>query len=72
MKEENVKQIDNLSRTCYRSGVFIVFLGILVMFVHVVNKDYTQVLVGLLIFITGYGFAKISTKLRNILNSEKD
>ena len=71
MKEENIKAMDNLSRTSYRSGVFIVFLGILVMFVHVVNQDYAQMLVGLLIFITGYGFAKISTKIRGVLQSEQ-
>jgi len=71
MKEENSKALNNLSKTCYRSGVFIVFLGILVMFIHVVNNDFSQVLVGLLIFITGYGYAKIATKLRNVINSEQ-
>ena len=71
MKEQNSKALDNLSRTCYRSGVFIVFLGILVGFIHVVNQDYAQALVGLLIFITGYGYAKISSKIRTIIKSEQ-
>ena len=71
MKEDNAKALNNLSRTSYRAGVFIVFLGVLVMFVHVVNQQYTSVLVGLLIFITGYGFAKISTKIKSVLKSEQ-
>jgi len=71
MKEENSKALNNLSKTCYRSGVFIVFLGILVMFVHIVNNDRTQILIGLLIFIMGYGYAKIATKLKNVINSEE-
>ena len=71
MKEHNTKFLDNLSKTSYRCGVFIVFLGILVMFIHIINQDYTQALVGLLIFITGYGYAKISTKIRNIIKDEQ-
>ena len=71
MKEQNAKALDNLSRTCYRSGVFIVFLGVLVSFIHVVNKDFTQALIGLLIFIMGYGYAKIATKVKNVLKSEQ-
>lgn len=70
MKDENSKALNNLSRTCYRSGVFLIFLGVLVIFIHVINKEFTQILVGLLIFITGYGYAKIATKLRNVINSE--
>jgi hypothetical protein len=71
MKEENSKSLDSLSRTCYRSGVFILFLGVLITFVHVVNQSYNQSLVGILVFITGYGYAKIASKLRNVINSEK-
>lgn len=70
MKQENSKALDNLSRTCYRSGVFILFLGVLIMFIHVVNRDYTQMLVGLLIFITGYGYAKISNKIKKVISSD--
>ena len=71
MKDENSRSLDNLGRTCYRSGVFILFLGVLITFIHIVNQNYNQALVGILVFITGYGYAKIAAKLRNVINSEK-
>jgi len=71
MKEQNTSSLDNLSRTAYRSGVFSVFLGVLVAFVHVINGDFTQILVGLLIFIMGYGLVKVASKIRFVINDEK-
>ena len=72
MKEENVKALESLSKTAYRSGILPVFLGILILFIGVVNKETSTTLTGLFVFIVGYAFIKISSKISNVLKSEKN
>ncbi|MGE0268787.1 MAG: hypothetical protein AB7S78_10080 [Candidatus Omnitrophota bacterium] len=70
MKDENQKELKNLSKTAYRSGILPVFLGVLIAFVGVINKDIFDSAVGLFVFIVGYSFVKISSKLKAILIKE--
>lgn len=63
MTDEQVKSLENLSKTCKRSGILPIFLGILVMFVAIINKDTTTGAVGLFIFIVGYSYIKIASKI---------
>ncbi len=70
MKEENQKDLENLSKTAYRSGVLPIFLGVLVLFIGVINKDMFEGAAGLFIFIVGYSFVKISSKINTIIQRE--
>jgi len=64
MDQINVDSLARLSKVCYRSGILPVFLGILVGFVGVINKDSQTIVVGLFVFIVGYALIKISSHIR--------
>jgi hypothetical protein len=67
MDDGNIKNLQNLSKVCHRSGILPIFLGVLVMFIGGVNFNPNTLAVGLLIFIVGYAFVKIADKInRNI------
>jgi len=72
MKQESIKSLESLSLYCHIGGIITIFIGILVVFMNVVNGDFRHIQVGLFIFITGYAFVKISTQLADILVTEKD
>ena len=67
MDDVDIKSMENLSKTCYRSGIFPIFLGLAVIFQGVIFNDMRDVLVGLFMFAVGYSFVKISTKITNYL-----
>ena len=71
MKPENLQELEKLAKTSYNAGLLPIFLGIIVVFVDFINKNYTHVLVGILIFIVGYAYVKISGKIKKIVESEK-
>jgi len=70
MKDENQKELKNLSKTAYWSGLLPVFLGVLIVFIGVINKDVFDSAVGIFVFIVGYSFVKISSKLKAVLIKE--
>ena len=70
MKPENIQSLERLSLFCHLCGLIFVFLGILVVFIEVVNKNFGHLQVGLFIFAAGYTFVKISARISNILTSE--
>ena len=72
MDEESIKALENLSLYCYYCGIIPIFLGILIIFVDVMNNNIPHILVGLFIFISGYAFVKISAVLTKILIIERD
>lgn len=63
MKDKNLKDLQNLSKVCHRSGILPIFLGVLVVFIGVVNMNPYTLAVGLLIFILGYSYVKIADKI---------
>ena len=67
MTDENKKALENLSKTCKRSGILPIFLGILVMFIALINQDTPTGAVGLFVFIVGYSYIKISKKINSCL-----
>jgi uncharacterized membrane protein HdeD (DUF308 family) len=71
MKQENTKSLENLGRTAYRSGVLPIFLGVLIMFVAVMNSDAATFSVGLFVFVVGYAFVNIGRKIRKVLQAER-
>ena len=71
MKEENLKLLENLSKTAYWGGLLPIFLGVLVAFVGGIQKDALYILVGIFIFVTGYAYVKISQKIAKVIDSEK-
>ena len=70
MKEENIRILQNLSTTAYRSGFLPVFLGLLVIFVSIFYGKLGEVPIGILIFFLGYTFIKISQKINGVLDAE--
>ena len=70
MREEHRQELEKLSKICYCAGIFPIFLGLIVIFIRVVNRDWTNTMVGILIFTMGYACVKISTKLKKILSLE--
>ena len=68
MTDENIKNLQNLSKVCHRSGVLPIFLGVLVMFIGGINFDPYTLAVGLLIFIVGYSYVKIADKINKNLS----
>jgi uncharacterized membrane protein HdeD (DUF308 family) len=72
MKDRNVKSLESLAKTCKNGGVLPVFLGILVLFVGVINKAVMTMLAGLFIFIVGYAFVKIAGRLNGVLQTERE
>lgn len=70
MKSENYNSLERLSLFCHFSGLFSVFLGMVVAFFDVMNGDIKHVQVGIYVFITGYALVKISSKISAILIDE--
>ncbi|MBF0522809.1 MAG: hypothetical protein HQL24_07120 [Candidatus Omnitrophica bacterium] len=70
MKESNVQDLTNLSKTCYRSGILPIFLGLLVIFVDIIFKQVAEIPAGLLVFVLGYVLVKIAQKINKVLESE--
>jgi len=71
MLNKNIVEMDRLSLFCHICGLFTIFLGMLVIFIDFLNEDFQHIQVGIFIFVTGYAFVKISTKISNILFEEK-
>ena len=71
MQEQHVKSLENLSFFCHFCGLLPTFLGILIIFIDVINEAFDHVPTGLFMFITGYAQVKISEKLDAILKREK-
>ena len=71
MKDKNIKALEKLSFYCYVCGLFTLFLGVVVVFMNLLERGVAYIQVGLFIFATGYAFVKISTKITTILIDEK-
>ncbi len=71
MKDNNVMSLSKLSAFCRYAGIVSVFLGILVLFVDILNMDWVHMQVGLFIFVSGYTYLKIGTKLSSVLFDER-
>ena len=71
MKDNNVRALSKLSAFCRYAGIISVFLGILVLFVDVLNRDWSHMQTGLFIFVSGYTFLKIGTKISSVLFDER-
>jgi len=70
MKEENSKALENLSKTASRSGILPIFLGILIGFIGIINNNTQDILTGLFVFVVGYAFIKIASKITQVVKDE--
>ena len=70
MRTENANSLERLSTFCHMVGLFSVFLGMLVTFLDLLNKDIRHIQVGIYVFSTGYTFVKIAAKITRILMEE--
>ena len=70
MKAENGKSLESLSLFCHYSGVFSVFIGIMVTFMDVLKGDFGHIQIGIFLFAVGYALVKISSRITEILISE--
>lgn len=71
MKQENIKILENLSLFCHFSGIITVFLGLVVILMDLSNKDFGHIQIGFFVFVSGYAFVKISSKISGVLHSEE-
>jgi uncharacterized membrane protein HdeD (DUF308 family) len=71
MQQHNRQSLESLSWFCHLCGIFSIFIGITITFMNALNKDFLQIQSGIYIFASGYALVKISTKITNILNSER-
>lgn len=70
MKRENIKSLEYLALYAQISGPVTIFLGIVVIFMDLLNRDFRHVQVGIFICVTGYAFVKIAQKSVFILKDE--
>ena len=71
MDKKNANTLETLSTFSNIGGLFTIFIGLVVIFIDIMNGDIKHILVGIYIFFAGYAFVKISTKLSEILISER-
>ena len=71
MKRASVNVLENLSLFCHISGVITVFLGIVIILMDLLNKDFLHIQIGFFVLATGYAFVKVSFKLSTVLYNEK-
>ena len=72
MQHKNIKTLENLSLFCHFSGIITVFLGIIVIFMDLSNKDFAHIQIGFFVLATGYAFVKISSKISRVLCNEEN
>ena len=72
MEPQHYRSLESLSFYCHFCGLLPTFLGILIIFVDVVNQAYDHIQVGLFMFTTGYAQVKISEKIDVILKAERE
>lgn len=71
MKHKNIRTLENLSLFCHFSGIITVFLGIVVILMDLVNKDFAHVQIGIFVLTVGYSFVKISSKITRVICDEE-
>lgn len=71
MKAENIQSLEKLSVLCHFAGFICIFLGIVVISIEVMTRGMGHIQAGLFILVIGYAWVKISSKLSDILMSEK-
>jgi hypothetical protein len=71
MKRANERDMENLSFYCHVCGLITIFLGIVIIFLNFLQDDVRNIQSGIFIFIVGYAFVKISSKIGRILQDEK-
>ncbi len=71
MEQKNANALESLSWICHLCGLFSIFIGMTLTFMNILNKDFLQVQSAIYIFATGYALVKISTKLTEIVTSER-
>lgn len=71
MKPQNIQAFQRLSAFCRYSGIMSIFLGMLVVFLDVVNKDWIHMQVGLFIFASGYALFRTGKRISAILFDER-
>ena len=71
MKTKNIRALESLSFFCHLCGLGCIILGLLIVFMDIVNHNYMNIQTGILIIAIGYAFVKIASKINLILNEEK-
>ena len=71
MRTKNIRSLENLAFFCQLGGLGCIILGVAVIFMDILNRNYAAIQIGILIIAIGYDLVKISSKLNSILNEEK-
>ena len=67
MRTKNIRALENLGMFCHFSGIVSIILGFLIIGIDVINKDYSNIQIGIFIIAIGYAFVKIAAKLTTII-----
>jgi xanthine/uracil permease len=70
MKERNVKALENLNLCCQVCGVVVLFMGIMIILLDLLNREFTHLMIGLFMVAIGYALTKISSKISAIILDE--
>ena len=71
MKTKNIRSLESLGFFCHLCGLGCIVLGLLVVFMDIMNRNVMNIQIGILIVAIGYAFVKIAFKINLILNEEK-
>lgn len=71
MKFENKKSLEYLSLYGHICGLITIFLGVIVIVMDILNRDFHHIQVGIFICVVGYAFVKVAEKSETILLGER-
>ena len=71
MKFKNIRKLERLGIFTYIGGLICTLLGLLVAVIHLLEKDFKHIQVGLFILAIGYAFVKTGRQLSEIAAEEK-
>ncbi|MBZ0165839.1 MAG: hypothetical protein K8I00_03460 [Candidatus Omnitrophica bacterium] len=71
MKFKNIRKLERLGIFTYIGGLICTLLGILVAGIHLMEKDFKHIQVGIFILAIGYAFVKTGRQLSEIAAEEK-
>lgn len=71
MDMSDKRSLENLSLFCHFTGLFSVFIGLVMGFMTVMNADKRFLQMAIYIFFSGYANVKIANKIGDIVRRER-
>lgn len=71
MRAENRVSLERLSNFCDVCGFFCVAIGMVIIFIDMLERNMLHIQVGIYILVSGYAFVKIAHRIARILMLER-